>query len=617
MKKTTLLLSSFISIACAVAQNTHNLPESGVIPCSEFHVSKPLSELFEKNPVIETEDIREKTESHDRDNRPAQVYKYKSTDGIEYGNDPSSVQSVMGNRQQMAPLTNWLGQNGGGSYPPDPSGAIGTNYYVQSVNATPFKVFNKTTGAQVGTVKQIGSLFGLTSNDGDPIVLYDKYADRWFLSQFGLSGNKIYIAISTTNDPTGTYYCYTFTSPAFPDYLKFSIWQDGYYMCSNGQKRAFAFDRAKMLVGDLTAKSVYATYTQAATGGFFCPLPADADGSLAPVGTACPFFAYTDNGWGGGAVDAVKIWNMTPNWTLATPTLTISPTVVTLPTAAFDASYDPNWDDITQPTAGYKLDGIGGVATFRAQWRKWTGYNSVVLNWGVLISSTTGQRSIKWVELRQNQTSGTWSLYQEGTYTPDVHSRWVGSIAMDDNGSIALCYAKASSTLSASLGYTGRLASDPLGTMTFAETIATTGSGTQTAANRFGDYSQTSLDPSDGVTFWHTGEYISSGNPATRVYSFKLPLSSGIDEIQNQSTVIVNQANGLINVNVLNLPSNDELVVDLFDITGKQLQGKKVVPSSNSLQTSFDVSGLASGTYLLRIGKQNSSFQKVTKIIVN
>ena len=128
-----------------------------------------------------------------------------------------------------------LGQNGGGSYPPDPSGAIGTNYYVQSVNATPFKVFNKTTGAQVGTVKQIGSLFGLTSNDGDPIVLYDKYADRWFLSQFGLSGNKIYIAISTTNDPTGTYYCYTFTSPAFPDYLKFSIWQDGYYMCSNGQ----------------------------------------------------------------------------------------------------------------------------------------------------------------------------------------------------------------------------------------------------------------------------------------------------------------------------------------------------------------------------------------------
>ncbi|MBL0046030.1 MAG: hypothetical protein IPP33_17040 [Flavobacteriales bacterium] len=71
-------------------------------------------------------------------------------------------------------------------------------------------------------------------NAGDPIVMYDKAADRWFLAQFGSSADKkIYIAVSTTNNPMGSYYTYTYVSPQFPDYLKFCVWQDGYYMTSN------------------------------------------------------------------------------------------------------------------------------------------------------------------------------------------------------------------------------------------------------------------------------------------------------------------------------------------------------------------------------------------------
>ncbi len=209
----------------------------------------------------------------------------------------------------------------------------------------------------------------------------------------------------------------------------------------------------------------------------------------------------------------------------ATPAATISLNN-TLPTGAFDASFNSGWNDVTQPGTTQKLDGIGGVATYRAQWRKWAGYNSLVMNWGVLISSTTGQRSIKWVELRQNQTSGVWSLYQEGTYTPDAHTRWIGSIAMDDNGSIGLAYVKSSSTVYPSLCYTGRLATDPLGTMTFAETVAAAGTASETSGNRYGDYSQLSLDP-DGLTFWHTSEYTITGGTTTRVYSFQLPMIAG------------------------------------------------------------------------------------------
>ena len=241
-------------------------------------------------------------------------------------------------------------------------------------------------------------------------------------------------------------------------------------------------------------------------------------------------------------------------------------------------------------------------------------YNSVVLNWPVQI--TTTQRSIKWVELRQNQSTGTWSLFQEGTYTPDASSRWMGSIAMDDNGSIALCYAKSSSAAGdyPSLGFTGRLATDPLGQMTFGETMVITGSGSQTTTNRFGDYSQTSLDP-DGITFWHTGEFLGSGGaPRTRIYSFQLPTSTGVEENAGSVQFNVIKSGNMLIVNATGLINNDNIVVDLFDIQGRQLSGKTVTPAGGKVQESISITGLAAGAYLVRVG--NEKFQKVIKVVI-
>ncbi len=519
MKRNLLLFALIFTVTYSQAQRKAKDDSFEVIQCSEFHLTKPLAELAKEFPIPSGK--LEKEEMEDRKTRNPRKFVKSVKDGPEYGNDSASMQTTMGDRPGKAPLQNWLGQQGDG-YPPDPSGAAGPNHYVQCVNATYYKVYNKTgTALLTGTV---GSLWNSNTNDGDPIVMYDKYADRWFISQFGQTGNRIYIAISQTSNPTGAYYTYTFTAPNsdFPDYLKFSIWENGYYMNANfGTQRVLCFERDKMLLGNSGARMISKTFNAGSTGSFYTPLPADADITLPAAGTPLPFFAYSDNAWGGGEVDAVKVWNMTVTWG-TTPVATITtPTVVT--TAAFDASYNSSWNDVPQPGIGQKLDGIGGVLNYRAQWTKWTGYNSVVLNWAVKISSS--QRSIKWVELRQNQTTGVWSLYQEGTYTPDTYTRWVGSIAMDANGSIALCYAKSgASTVYPSLGYTGRLASDPLGTFSIAETIAIAGAGSQNGVNRFGDYSQTSIDP-DGVTFWHTGEYIGSGgNLQTRVYSFQIPI---------------------------------------------------------------------------------------------
>jgi hypothetical protein len=610
MKKITLTLAALCISIMLTAQTPQATNELTVIPCSHFGISRPLSELFTTAPAP----IAEKFESRDREHRIPQTFLFTAEDGPEYGNDLNTMQKNMGLKMPVTIIKNWAGQNG--TYPPDPTGAAGLNHYIQCVNATPMKIYNKSTGGQIGSIVNLGTLWNPdVVNDGDPIVLYDKYADRWFLSQFGVTGNKIFIAVSTTGDPTGTYYTYTFTSAQFPDYQKFSIWANGYYMTSNqATDKIYCFERDKMLVGDPSARSIYKTFSSGPVANFFIPLPADADGQLPPLGTPCPFFSYSENSWGSGVIDGVKIRTFTVDWTPATPTGTIS-AAITVATAAFDGTYDSNWNDISQPGTTAKLDGIGGVVQFRAQWRKWVGYNTVVLNWPVKISAT--QRSIKWVELRQNQSTSTWSLYQEGIYTPDASSRWMGSIAMDDNGSIALCYAKSSSAAGdyPSLAFTGRIASDPLGQMTFAETVAFTGTGSQTITNRYGDYSQTSLDP-DGVTFWHTGEYLgNSGATRTRIYSFQLPAVTGIESNANNASFSVYQSGSNLLVNGTGLFDNKNIVVDLFDVQGRQLSGKTITPSDRTVNTTISIAGLAKGAYMVRVG--NEKFQKVIKVVID
>ncbi len=353
--------------------------------------------------------------------------------------------------------------------------------------------------------------------------MYDKAADRFFMAQFGGTGdNGIYIAISQTPDPTGAWYVYTFTSPDFPDYLKFSTWVDGYYMTANYAEKVFAFNRTKMLAGDPTAEAVYKTFAPPVSG-FFVPMPGDVSdtGIMPAAGSPCPIFCYQDDGWASATTDAMNIYQMSVNWTTLISTVTLA---ANLPLNAFDASYDASWNDISQPTTTQKLDGIGGAMWFRSQFRKWSGYNTVLCSWGVKISAT--QRGIFWMELRQDQGTGTWSVFQQGIYAPGTDSYWMGSLAMNNAGDIGMAYAVGSSARTMSVGYTGRLSCDPLGTMPIPQTIAQAGTGYQTTLNRVGDYSQTVLDP-DGMTFWFTGEYIyqaaSYGSADTRIISFQLP----------------------------------------------------------------------------------------------
>ena len=526
--KRILLLISLLCATQLLFSQTDMDPKNGYVVATQFGVTRPLSEIFKENPVDENKPYREKV-SGDRKLRPAQQFPNKAEDDPKYGNDESIIQKGMGHIEGSNGLkANWAGQTASGFRPYDPSGAAGPNHYVQMINSTTFKVYNKTTGV-VTLTATLGNLWSpATANAGDPIVMYDKTADRWFLAQFGSGNNNIYIAVSTSPDPTGSYYTYTFVSPQFPDYLKFSVWSDGYYMTSNQAQKVFCFERDAMLAGVPGARSVYTSYAPPQGSGFFVPLPGDAaDGTLPPVGTPCPIFSYSDNGWGAGYQDAVNIYQMSVNWVPAIPTGTITLAANVL-TNAFDASYNASWNDCVQPGTTQKLDGIGGICMYRAQWKSWAGYNTVVLNWAVTISAT--QRSIFWCELRQDQTTGVWSMYQQGIYAPDTNTRWMGSMSMDNNGGIGIAYIKSNSTsIYPGLYYSGRRPCDPLGTLPVTEVEVIAGTGFQTGTNRVGDYAHTCLDP-DGVTFWCTSEYMggTSGASAarTRIFSWSLPTCS-------------------------------------------------------------------------------------------
>jgi subtilisin-like proprotein convertase family protein len=462
-----------------------------------------------------------------------------------------------------APLTSFEGIRsgdnvpflGGRVLPPDTVGEVGPNHYVQMVN-TAWRVFDKA-GNPLTPIRSLGSIWNALGaanpcsnvNDGDPIVLYDQLADRWFLSQFctvANPNNHQLIAISQTPDPTGAYYVYDFVMPnnKFNDYPHFGMWPDGYYMTDNQFNQAgtafqgggfFAFDRAKMLAGDPTAGYIYfdscPTNTNCFVGGV---LPSDLDGiTPPPTGTPNYFMMFTADEFGDPEGDGIRTWEFRANW--ATPASSTLTEIAPLPVAAFDPRNPTGRNDIEQP-GGFGLDSISDRLMHRLAYRNFGLYESLVANHTVNVSGVnpttqaTHQAGVRYYEFRRALPAGAWSVQEQATYAPDGDSRWMGSVAMDAGGNIAVGYSVASSTTFPSIRYAARLATDPPGGLFQGEATLIAGSGVQTSTSgRWGDYSAMSVDPIDDCTFWYTQEYytaagqaISSAEWQTRIGSFKL-----------------------------------------------------------------------------------------------
>lgn len=432
----------------------------------------------------------------------------------------------------------------GGCSPPDPNGEIGPNYYVQMVNLK-IQVFSRTGVSLFGPVNTNTLWTGFggdceTENAGDPVVLYDQMANRWLISQFSNSTAPFFncVAISQTSDPTGTYYRYAFSAPSFPDYPKYGVWPDAYYLntreSGSGVLGMYALDRGQMLIGNPLATSIRFTVSETGTGPNGL-LPADLDGSMLPPAGSPNYFVGTRDNDFGAAGDALLFYKFHADFTTPANSSLTGPTVV--PTAAFDSVFPcsggttPSRNCIGQPGTTTKIDILSyrQRPTFRLAYRNFGTYESLVTSQSV--EAQTGIAGMRWYEVRSPNTTPT--IFQQGTYSPDTVNRWMGSVAMDSLGNMGMAYNVSDATsVFPGIRYTGRLVDDPLGTMPQGEGVIVAGAGVQTSTgSRWGDYSALSVDPSDDCTFWYTNEYYSATSAAnwnTRIGSFKFPSCTAV-----------------------------------------------------------------------------------------
>ncbi|MBL4662985.1 MAG: hypothetical protein JKY22_05410 [Flavobacteriaceae bacterium] len=411
-----------------------------------------------------------------------------------------------------------------GFFPPDPTGAVGPNHYVHSVNSL-VKIFDKIGTLLVGPVN-LSNFLGNGSNNGDPIVLYDQLADRWVVSEFGAGSNSLSIGVSETNDPTGVYNVWDYTFSGFPDYPHYGVWHDGYYGTVNlngSSTQGFVMERDVMLAGGASPQILIFNLPQVVVNPnqVKSPEPVNLLGTTIDPSTPGYITYIQDNAWGGVSFDHLKVWEIEMDW-VNTGNSTIS-TPLEIPTDPFDAGelFGNGNGALFQPGTSQRLAAHGGIVSFAANYRPFGTHNSWLITFNTFIDGNlTG--GIRWIELR-NDGVNPWQIFQEGTYSiADGHSRVMSSAAMDAAGNIGMAYTVGSTNLAPSLRYTGRFDGDPLGMMTVAETTIIDGPGVRTNSNRYGDYSHMTMDP-DNFTFWFTSDYFSSNNQwRTQVASFSL-----------------------------------------------------------------------------------------------
>jgi hypothetical protein len=415
--------------------------------------------------------------------------------------------------------------------PPDTNGAVGATQFVQIVNVT-IAVYGKTSGAlQFGPVAihTLWSGFGglcefgggtpTFADGGDPIVLYDHLAGRWLVTQIQYDTTFTHtaecIAVSTSSDATGSYsrYEYDFGSN-FPDYPKFGVWPDAYYNTINifpphgfAGAQACAFDRNAMLAGG-PANAI--CFQQPSTVSSL--LPADLDGSTPPPAGSPNYLV--------GLADSTHLNFFRFHADFGNPMASTfsGPTLVSVAPYGEICARATTVSCIPEPPPGEKVDGLADRVMFRLAYRNFGDHESLVVNHTVKGGLLAG---VRWYEIRNPSAP---FVYQQATLIDPNVDYWLGSIAMDKTGDIALGFSVSSHSVFPSVYVAGRAPTDPAGAM-FGPLVLVNGSGVQVQSfGRWGDYSSMSVDPVDDCTLWYTQEYYAatgSFNWATRIGSFK------------------------------------------------------------------------------------------------
>ena len=431
-----------------------------------------------------------------------------------------------------------------GCAPPDTNSAvghdtaIGGDAVVEIVNTCEgpgvgsFKVWNASTGAVIQNTTSLAGMWaagsGCEAGGGDNMVKYDQFAHRWLLSQFNNAYTGICVAISASDDPTGSYFLYDIVMDAngFTDYPKLSTWvtgdanTDSYFASANDFPPAAcgncvvytAIQRSALLAGTTAGvlTVIGPTYT---TGLDFSALPADVDGlTMPPLDDPEIYMDYISPYYYGGSTYALELWQMSVDWSANTASVT-GPTQITV-----NSFEDGANGCAPQPSPGECLPTLGDRLMYRLAYRNGYPGNSnqvLLVNHAVVdTSQSSNPIGIDWYEL--NAPSGSvlasdWAIAQQGLYSPaDGNSRFMGSISMDHVGNIALGYTISSTTIDPSVAVTGQNVGAPSGVMDAPEQVLIAGTGVQEATGRWGDYSSIMASATDDCTFWAAQEYISN-----------------------------------------------------------------------------------------------------------
>jgi hypothetical protein len=567
------LLGVLVGIAAVVAAlAAAGTPQAGSLvgklkpkftEAAAFDTSKPLRELARTAKPSQAKPLPQ-------ERGPVVAGRGHSADG--------ALQAAVGKQSIPAPLANFEGLSNQDNFdaygfrvnPPDVSGDVGPNHYVEMINLV-FAVYDKA-GTRLLGPTPIGALWNgfaiddCTDASGDPIVLYDPTKNRWILTQFTTRGfddpsKPFYncVAVSTTGDPTGSYYRYAFiTQPAsggtfyFPDYPKYGVWSNSYILTTRDFGATdeeygisvYGLEKNKMVKGKPARAVQFFLDSRQVPINLIGDglLPADVDGKKVEQTSAPIVGSQDDQGPYGATFDALNIWELNVDWQGSDAQLNLA---TQLPVAEFDSAYpcgvvpgslppSPR-DCLPQPgvSDGSRFLDILSYRqrpTWRLAYRQFKGYESMVTNQSVeAMPNVAGAR---WYEIRRTDGE-VYSVHQQGTYAPaDGVHRWMGSIAQDKKGNMALGYSVVNGVdVFPGIRYTGRLNGDPLGQMTLGEGTIIDGTGVQTSTNsRWGDYTTMSLDPSDNCTFWYANEYYTAAGQAsspagwqTRIASFRLP----------------------------------------------------------------------------------------------
>ena len=410
--------------------------------------------------------------------------------------------------------------NSQGYDPPDVTGQVGTDHYFALVNCH-FSIYDKTGTRLLGPVDNSTIWSGMPGNmnGGDGVVMYDADADRWFFSQlsYPTGYNYVMIAVSQTGDPTGSWYRWQYSFNGLPDYPKFGVWPDGYYMSVNRFPNGYqgtgqaVFDRAAMIAGNASAQMVY--FTLPSSNSAYSLLPSSCDGEFPPAGTP-NYFVYMNE-----SPPYLGVFEFQVDWT--NPSNSTFGNYLQLPVTTFNSSLN----GIPQKGTSTPAEVLSDRLMYRLQFRKFSDHWSMVCNHTVNTGSNVA--GIRWYEM-QKTTGNPWTIYQQSTYAPgDSKCRWMASTSMDTANNIALGFSISSSSMYPAIKYTGRMKNDALNTMSLPERGIVYGTGSNTSMDsgntcRWGDYSSMTVDPSDGTTFWYTQQYFTGMGAVwqTRVASF-------------------------------------------------------------------------------------------------